>query len=81
MGKFWDYTIDTYREACDIAAKYNLTYQMHPSVGVLASNTEDFLRFHNAVKRDNLRFNLDTSNQFFMKDEPITIIETTSRLC
>ena len=68
--EFWDYTIETYREACDIAARYNLTYQMHPSVGVLASNTKDFLDFHDSVKRDNLRFNLDTANQFFMRDEP-----------
>ncbi|MEO8399889.1 MAG: sugar phosphate isomerase/epimerase family protein [Ignavibacteriaceae bacterium] len=65
---FWDYTIETYREACDIAARYNLTYQMHPSIGVLAANTKDFLKFRDAVKRDNLRFNLDTANQFFMKD-------------
>jgi sugar phosphate isomerase/epimerase len=67
---FWEYTVGIYREACDIAASHNLTYQMHPSIGVLASNTDDFLRFHESVKRDNLRFNLDTANQFVMNDDP-----------
>jgi sugar phosphate isomerase/epimerase len=65
---FWNYLIDTFREACDIAANFNLTYQMHPSIGVLSSNTDGFLYFYDAVKKDNLRFNLDTANQFVMKD-------------
>ncbi len=65
---YWDQLIDTYRTACDIAADYNLTYQMHPCLGVLSSTTDGFLQFFDAVKRDNLRFNLDTANQFMMKD-------------
>lgn len=65
---FWDYLIDTFREACDIAANFGLTYQMHPSIGVLSANTDGFLYFYDAVKKDNLRFNLDTANQFVMKD-------------
>jgi sugar phosphate isomerase/epimerase len=67
-NKIWDQIIDTYRTACDIAKSYNLTYQMHPAVGVLSSTTDAFLYFHDAVKRDNLRFNIDTANQFVMKD-------------
>lgn len=67
--KFWEYTIVTYREACEIAGKFNLTYQMHPSIGVLAANTDSFLHFHDSVKKDNLRFNLDTANQFVMKED------------
>lgn len=66
--KVWDRMVDTYRLACDIAGSHNLTYQMHPAVGVLASTTDAFLYFHDAVKRDNLRFNLDTANQFVMKE-------------
>jgi len=41
---------------------------MHPAVGVLSSTTDAFLYFYDAVKRDNLRFNIDTANQFVMKD-------------
>ncbi|HAA75925.1 TPA: hypothetical protein DCE37_12485 [Candidatus Latescibacteria bacterium] len=29
-GTYWDALVDTYRQACDIAASRNLTYQMHP---------------------------------------------------
>jgi sugar phosphate isomerase/epimerase len=66
--EFWTYLVETYREACDIAAGHGLTYQMHPSIGVLSSTTDGFLYFQDAVKRDNLRFNLDTANQFVMKE-------------
>jgi sugar phosphate isomerase/epimerase len=41
---------------------------MHPALGVLASTTDAFLYFHDAVGRDNLRFNFDTANQYFLKD-------------
>lgn len=64
----WDIMIDTYRTACDIASNYNLNYLMHPAVGVLSSTTDGFLYFHDSIKRDNLKFNLDTANQFVMKD-------------
>ena len=67
-SQVWNQIIDTYRSACDIAAKYELTYLMHPAVGVLSSTTDGYLHFHDAVKRDNLQFNLDTANQFVMKD-------------
>ncbi len=66
--KFWDMLTDTYRTACDIAARYGLTYNMHPALGLLSSTTDGYLHFHDAVKRDNLRFNLDTANQFFVHD-------------
>lgn len=66
--KYWDQLTGTYREACDIAAQYDLTYQMHPALGVLASTTDAFLHFYDAVGRDNLRFNFDTANQYFLKD-------------
>src|SRR5690606_24954413 len=65
---YWQAMADTYREACDIASKYYLTYQMHPALGVLSATTDAFLHFHDAVGRDNLRFNFDTANQYFLKD-------------
>ena len=67
-AKVWDQMIDTYRTACDIASKYDLNYLMHPAVGVLSSTTDGYLYFHDAVNRDSLQFNLDTANQFVMKD-------------
>lgn len=67
-NNYWKQLTSTYRDACDIAASYNLTYQMHPALGVLSSTTDGFLYFHDAVGRDNLRFNFDTANQYFLKD-------------
>lgn len=66
--KYWDQLAGTYRTACEIANTYSLNYVMHPAVGVLSSSTDGFLFFHDAVKMDNLRFNLDTANQFVMKE-------------
>lgn len=63
-----DGLVETFREACDIAASRNLTYHLHPCYGALVNSTDAYLLFADAVKRENLRFNLDTANQFFMKD-------------
>lgn len=65
---YWEEMTSTYREACDIAARYELSYHMHPCHGVLAATTDAFLHFADSVNRENLRFNLDTANQFFLKD-------------
>lgn len=65
---YWDNLIDTYRTLCDIAKDYGLTYQVHPALGLLASTTDAFLYFHDAVGKENLRFNFDTSNQFIVRD-------------
>lgn len=67
-SSYWDDLVHTYRSACDIAADKGLSYQMHPCMGVLSATTDAFLYFHDAVARDNLRFNLDTANQFVLKD-------------
>ncbi len=66
--KYWKSLTRTYRTACDIASNYGLTYHMHPCAGVLAANTDAFLYFYDAVGKENLKFNLDTSNQFFLQD-------------
>lgn len=65
---YWAELVATYRTACDIAKEFGLTYHLHPCLGVLAATTEGFLYFRDAVKRDNLRFTLDTANQFVQKD-------------
>jgi sugar phosphate isomerase/epimerase len=65
---YWDLVVKIYREVCDIAGRYNLTYQVHPAVGCLAATTDGFLNLQKAVSRDNLRFNFDTANLFTMKE-------------
>ena len=66
--KYWEGLVETYRQVCDVAARSNLTYQVHPCYGALVNSTDAYLQFAGAVKKENLRFNLDTANQFFMKD-------------
>ncbi len=66
--RYWDGLVETYRNACDIAAAKQLSYQLHPCYGALVNSTDAYLLFAESVQRDNLRFNLDTANQFFMKD-------------
>ncbi len=66
--KYWVALVETFREVCDIAATYKLSYQLHPCHGALVNSTDAYLLFAEAVKRDNLKFNLDTANQYFLKD-------------
>ncbi|MBN2460508.1 MAG: sugar phosphate isomerase/epimerase [Candidatus Cloacimonetes bacterium] len=66
--RYWEVLIETYRAACDLAAQRGLDFHLHPCYGALVHSTDAFLLFAENVKRDNLRFNLDTANQFFMKD-------------
>jgi len=66
--KYWKDLVETYRTLCDIAADKNLKFHLHPCLGVLAATTDAFLYFYDAVGKDNLRFNIDTANQFLMKD-------------
>lgn len=74
-NSYWEALEETYREACDIAAGRDLTYQLHPCHGALVDSADAFLRFFEAVKRDNLRFNLDTANQFYLREHlPLALI-------
>jgi sugar phosphate isomerase/epimerase len=65
---YWEGLTETFRTACDIAASHKLSYHVHPCYGALVNSTDAYLLFAEAVKRDNLKFNLDTANQYFMKD-------------
>jgi sugar phosphate isomerase/epimerase len=66
--KFWKEIIETFQHLCDIAGEKGLTYQLHPSLGVLSASSEGFLYFYDAVNRPNLKFTIDTANQFLMKE-------------
>ena len=65
---YWRDLTGTYRDACDVAARAGLTYQMHPAMGVLAATPDAHLRFHDAVGRDNLRYTLDTANLIVLRE-------------
>lgn len=74
-ARYWRDLVDTYRAACDVAARYGITYLIHPAIGVLCANTDGFLLFQAAVDRPNLRFNLDTANQFVARDHlPLSVV-------
>lgn len=65
---YWEELTGTFREACQIAAKYGLTYHLHPCEGSLTASTDGFINFSEAVDAGNLYFNLDTANQYFLKE-------------
>lgn len=65
---YWEALVETFRQVCDIAAAHKLNYELHPCHGALVNSTDAHLLFAEAVKRDNLKFNLDTANQYFLKD-------------
>jgi len=65
---YWEVLGETFREACQLAASYGLLYHMHPCVGSLIANTDGFENFYRLTGSENLRFNLDTANQFLLKD-------------
>jgi sugar phosphate isomerase/epimerase len=66
--EYWKDLAAQYRTLCEIADRHGLTYHLHPSLGVLCSTTDGFLLFYDAVGRDNLRFTIDTANQYFFRD-------------
>lgn len=68
---YWEGLVDTYRQVCDLAAQHNLNICLRPTFGGLVSNTDAFLYFHEEVGRSNLRFAIDTANQFAVRDNPI----------
>ena len=65
---YWEGLTETFREVCNLAAAKDLTFHLHPCYGALVNSTDAFLLFAEAVKHDKLKFNLDTANQFYMKD-------------
>lgn len=65
---YWEDLTGTYREACSIAARYGLDYHLHPCEGSLTASTDGFINFSAAVGAENLYFNLDTANQYFLKE-------------
>ncbi len=65
---YWKDLISTYQQVCDIASRYDLSFHLHPALGVIGSTVGDFLYFARAVNRKNFRFNFDTANLFALRE-------------
>jgi sugar phosphate isomerase/epimerase len=65
---YWDGLAATYRVACQLAASRKMDFHLHPCLGALVASTDAYLNFSRAVNHDALKFNMDTANQFFLKD-------------
>src|SRR5690606_4309058 len=53
----------------------------HPCEGCLTATTDAFLLFADAVNAPNLKFNLDTANQFLVHDNlPLSLMRLTDRI-
>jgi sugar phosphate isomerase/epimerase len=79
--EYWNELTNTFHKACAIAAKYNLSYHLHPCEGSLITGTESFINFSEAVKANNLLFNLDTANQFYFKDNlPLCLLRLSGKI-
>jgi sugar phosphate isomerase/epimerase len=72
---YWDGLTSTYRVACQLAANRKLEFHLHPCLGALVATTDAYLNFSREVKCDNLKFNMDTANQFFLKDNLILSLQ------
>ncbi len=62
-------------------SSYGMTLIWPLLLSCLFTFTDGFLYFADAVNRDNLRFNLDTSNQFFLQDNIfLSLIRLSERI-
>lgn len=67
-NRYRDELVETLQQACDIAASFGLSYYLHPCCGSLTETTDGYLWIKQAVGRDNLKFNFDVANQFYMRE-------------
>lgn len=73
--------VNIFRKACNIAAKYQLLYHLHPCEGSLITTADSFLNFADAVNCSNLFFNMDTANQFYFRDNlPLCILRLAEKI-
>ncbi|MCD8165160.1 MAG: sugar phosphate isomerase/epimerase [Bacteroides sp.] len=67
-GQWRDWVMNCMDEACDIASSFGLDYYLHPCIGALTDTTDAYLLLKRELGRTNLKFCLDTANQFFMRE-------------
>lgn len=66
--RYRDALVETLQRACDTAASFGLAYYLHPCSGSLTETADGYLWIKQAVRRENLKFNLDVANQFYMRE-------------
>ncbi len=67
-NRYRETLVETLQQACDIAASFGLVYYLHPCCGSLTETTDGYLWIEQAVGRDNLKFNFDVANQFYLRE-------------
>ena len=65
---YWDNLLSRMDTACKFAADYGLNYYMHPCVGSLTDTTNGYLLLKEELGWENLKFNFDTSNLYYMHE-------------
>ncbi|WP_455593168.1 sugar phosphate isomerase/epimerase family protein [Bacteroides sp.] len=65
---YWEGVIYQMDAACELAAKYNLNYYLHPCMGSLTDTTDSYLLLKRQVNRPNMKFNFDTANLYYMHE-------------
>lgn len=63
-----DFLIKQMDAACEVAAGFGLNYYLHPCLGSLTDTTDSYLLLKRQVNRPNLKFNFDTANLFYMRE-------------
>lgn len=63
-----DFLIKQMEAACEVAAGFGLNYYLHPCLGSLTDTTDGFLLLKEQVNRPNLKFNFDTANLCYLRE-------------
>lgn len=63
-----DFLIKQMDAACEVAAGFGLNYYLHPCLGSLTDTTDSYLLLKKQVNRPNLKFNFDTANLYYMRE-------------
>lgn len=63
-----DFLIKQMDDACEVAAGVGLNYYLHPCLGSLTDTTDGYLLLKKLVNRSNLKFNFDTANLYYMRE-------------
>ena len=63
-----DFLIKQMDAACEVAAGFGLNYYLHPCLGSLTDTTDSYLLLKRQVNRPNLKFNFDTANLYYMRE-------------
>lgn len=63
-----DFLVKQMDAACEVAGGFGLNYYLHPCLGSLTGTTDSYLLLKKQVNRANLKFNFDTANLYYMRE-------------